>query len=229
MDRRVLGLLSLLVCLLGLGGCVQPGRGDVKPAAARFVVPVEAYATVFEAAGDELTRRRFEVDRVDARSGVIRSLPKSGAGLLAPWTLPPGARVVEDTFNAQSRVVEIRFEAAEAGVVSPSGVASPLADPGLPLLPAQAAESVVVSVRVLVSRRVTPTRRLDSTAIRSSTNSVDPSLFRRGLGTRFEAPQDLDADAASQIARGIARRVGVAISTGQDSGRRDRGGGAGDE
>ena len=178
------------------------------PAAATRAVPVEDYAGVFQAARDELTRRRFEIERVDARSGVIVTEPKTGAGLLAPWTLAPGARIAEDTLNAQSRVIEVRFEAAEAAIQAPRGVQAPLADPQPTLPPGQAAETVLVSVRVLILRRVSPNRRLDSSGIRYSVDSTNPALSRRGLGTRFDAPKDLDERAAAQVARSIQVRFG---------------------
>ena len=220
---RGLALVVFASCLalVNLTGCArqQPPVAGPPPAAV-FSVSAADYADTFEVARAELLRRRFELERVDAQAGVILTQPEGGAGLLAPWTMGPGARVVEDTLNAQSRTVEIRFEAAEAAAAPPRGSGAALADPRLPVSPGQAQESVLVSVRVLVSRRVTPTRRLDPSGIRYSLNAVNPQLFRRGLGTTYTLPQDLDARASVQIARSIQARLGELL------GRRDPAGGA---
>jgi len=210
-------LLAMALCLIG---CAQRTATPPPPAAASFTIPVETYAQAFETARTELKRRRFEIERVDARTGVILTQPKTGAGLLAPWTLAPGARIGEDTLNAQSRIVEVRFEAAETVVQAPRGVQATLAQPQPGTPPGRAADSVVVSVRVLILRRVSPTRRLDSSAIRYSLDAIDPALFQRGLSTRFDAPIDLDERAASQLVRSIQNRLREA------SGRTDADGGA---
>ena len=115
-------LAVLLAFVALLTGCAQSRQSPATPAAATFTIPVADYASLFETARDELTRRRFEIERVDARSGIIVTQPKTGAGLLAPWTLAPGARIGEDTLNSQSRIIEIRFEAAEAAIQAPRGV-----------------------------------------------------------------------------------------------------------
>ena len=216
-------LASLLALAIVLTGCAQSSRSVGPPAAATFAVPVEDYARAFETASDELTRRRFEIERVDARSGVIVTQPKTGAGLLAPWTLAPGARIAEDTLNAQSRIIEVRFEAAESAIQAPRGVRAPLANPQPLLPPGQAAETVIVSVRVLILRQVSPNRRLEPSGIRYSLDSNNPALSRRGLGTRFDAPKDLDERAATQIARSIQNRLA------ETSGRRNADGGAADQ
>ena len=214
-------LLALLVLALAcLPGCAASRQNAGLPAAATFTIPAERYAEAFEVARDEIVRRRFEIERVDASAGVIVSRPKTGAGLLAPWTLAPGARVVEDTLNAQTRVIEIGFQAAEAVAEAPQGTPSALAEPRPSVPPARAEGTVIVSVRVLVNRRVSPAHRLDPTAIRYSLSAIDPSLFQRGLSTRYDAPRDLDGRAAAQLARSIRRRLA------DDSGRRDADGGA---
>lgn len=199
--------LALLLVATALGGCASGPRADAPSAAATFVVQASDYAQAFEVAQTELRRRLFELERVDAQAGVILSRPKTGAGVLAPWTLAPSSRLVEDTLNAQSRTVEIQFEAAETVAQPPDGVPDALANPDLPLPPGRARGSVVVSVRVLISRRVSPTRRLEPSAIRYSNPTIKPELFQRGLGTVYDAPRDLDAKASASLAEAIERRL----------------------
>ncbi|MCW5757705.1 MAG: hypothetical protein KIT54_10755 [Phycisphaeraceae bacterium] len=211
MARRTLAILLcvLLPALACMSGCAsRPARAQADPVAgtSRFVIPASDYGQAFEIVRQELIRLRYQIDRADAHAGVIQTHPALGAGLLAPWTLGPGSRVVEDTLNVQSRLVEVRFEAAEVLDILPRGPAS-LADPDLSPGPMRAADSVVVSVRVLVLRRVTPTRRLEPTALRLSSNSIKPELFQRGLSGRFDAPTDLDPDAARTLAGNFERRL----------------------
>ena len=228
----LLALILAGVVLVYQAGCsgrpASARPSATMPAAATtFVIAADDYERAFEVARVELVRRRFDLERVDAQAGVLLTRPENGAGLLAPWTLGPGAQPLEDTLNAQSRTVEIRFEAAEAAAAAPQGRGAALADPRLPVPPGRAAESVIVTVRVLISRRVTPTRRLDPSGIRYSLNASKPELFRRGLGTQYWAPQDLDPPASRQIARVIERRLGLADgradgpSDGLVAGRRD--------
>jgi|GEM_PF-472671 len=204
MAYRCLVLMLLVTCLVG---CASRPRVDAPPAAATFVVSADNYTDAFEAAQAEIRRRLFELERVDAQAGVILSRPKTGAGVLAPWSLAPSSRLAEDTLNAQSRTVEVRFEAAETIAQPPDGIADALAAPDLPIPPGRAKGSVVVSVRVLISRRVTPTRRLEPTAIRYSSSTIKPDLFQRGLGTVYDAQRDLDAKASTNLAASIERRL----------------------
>lgn len=214
-------VLTLIATLLV--GCANRSRVDGPPAAATFVVQADAYARAFEVAQAELRRQFFELERVDAYAGIILSRPKTGAGVLAPWTLAPSSRLAEDTLNAQSRTVEIRFEAAETVAQPPDGVPDALANPDPPLPPGRAQGTVVVSVRVLISRRVSPTRRLEPSAIRYSGSTIKPELFQRRLGTVYDAPRDLDAKASANLANAIERRLRDSL------GRRDAQGGATDQ
>ncbi len=220
MATRCLMLAIIATCLVG---CTSKPRVDGPPAAATFVVSADEYTAVFHVAEAEVRRRFFELERVDAQAGVILSRPKTGAGILAPWTLAPSSRLLEDTLNAQSRTIEVRFEAAENVNRTPTGVPDTLADPDPPVSPGRAESSVVVSVRVLISRRVTPTRRLEPSAIRFSSQTVKPDLFQRRLSTTYDAPRDLDAKASSSLAEAIERRLL------EDIGRRDAQGGAADQ
>ncbi|MEQ8317556.1 MAG: hypothetical protein RIE77_03185 [Phycisphaerales bacterium] len=205
MPARVLTILLLACCL---AGCATR-QASTQPAAATFVVQAQDYGGAFKAAKGVLLDRHFELERVDARAGIIVTRPRSGAGLLTPWTLGPGSRPVEDTINAQRRVVEVRFEPAEETDRPPGGVPDALASPQPPLPPSQAAGAIVVSVRVLIERRVAPTRRLDASAIRIVSTPFDPRLSRRGLPMTYYAPRDLDADASAALARSVQRRLGT--------------------
>lgn len=222
MHARLAAILLALVLPSWIGaGCASrppTPRADPKPGTSRIVIPAADYAQAFEAARLELVRLRYTIDRADAQAGIIQTMPASGAGLLAPWTMGPGARVVEDTLNRQGRLVEVRFEPAQTLDRAPQGPAA-LANPDAPAGPLQAQGSIVVSVRVLVLRRVTPTRRLEPSAIRLSTNPIKPELFVRGLSGQFHAPTDLDPDAARTLAGNLEKRLLEATRRGHAHGR----------
>lgn len=198
------GLLAAVlagVCLAG--GCAsRTDRGD-----ASFVIDAAEYRQAFTIARDVLRDHRYEPDRVDAQAGVITTAPREGAGLLAAWTIASASTAAEDTINPHRRTAEIRFEPAEDRSAPPEGAADALARPGLRRSPSEAEGPVVVSVRVLVSRRVRPTRRLETSAIGYSSTSTNSELFRRGLGTSYDAPRSLDGRAARVLARAIRDRL----------------------
>ena len=64
---------------LGLGGCAAE-RTDVT-----FEVSAGGYARAFDAAKEVLREAGFELDRVDARAGVITTRSKGSAGIATPW------------------------------------------------------------------------------------------------------------------------------------------------
>lgn len=200
---RVLAILLLASCL---GGCAA-SRPSTKPAAATFVVDASDYEQAFEAAKGVLLDRQYELERVDARAGILLTQPRTGAGLLTPWKIGPGSRLGEDTVNAQARVVEIRFEPAAETERAPGGVPDALANPRSPVPPSAAEGVIIVSVRVLMERRVSPTRRLDPTAVQAASVSFDPGLARRGLSMTYYAPHDLDEDASAALAKSLQRRL----------------------
>ena len=84
MARSVLLLLVVMVWGSALVGCASRPEPVVSSASA-YLFNAADYTRVFQAAKDVLREYQFELDRVDARSGIITTEPKPSAGLATPW------------------------------------------------------------------------------------------------------------------------------------------------
>jgi len=71
----------------------------------------------FEAARAVLLENRFTIDRVDARRGILTTLPKQTAGLASPWDAEQSSfdQEVADLVHHHERVVRVSFEQPSAG------------------------------------------------------------------------------------------------------------------
>ncbi|QOI99642.1 MAG: hypothetical protein HRU70_03785 [Phycisphaeraceae bacterium] len=82
------------------------------------------YPEAFNAARTALTDLRFEIDRVDARAGVITTVPKATSGLATPWDLEQSTitQEWEELVNQQRRIVRVTFQPYGPG---PAGAPMP--------------------------------------------------------------------------------------------------------
>ena len=201
------------IVLASLGGCrsvsgqaaydalsAVPSEVQVP---ASFDVAPGAYPAAFDAVRDELTRRRFVLDRVDARNGVITTLPKGTAGLATPWDTEQSrfGQEFDDGLNQQERVVRVTFEPA-GGLPAVGG------DPGaaLPDLREHAGAMVGrVEVEMLRVRR--PGWRLETESIRRSSRTSDPDLARAGMGGVYRTGAGPDEALGQRVARAVSTRL----------------------
>lgn len=208
---RLAVLFVLVLCgALGWGCAARPQAVDAR-------VEPGLYTAAFESAKDVLRGYDFSLDRVDAASGVITTLPKRTAGAATPWDREQSSlgQEFEDLLDRQSRVARVDFV--------PAGVAGRAGN-----LPGSAGwqdlrstpQPLAIRVSVQVSRRQRPGWRLESTSIRSSTRASDPALQRAGLEPAHDQEMGEDAALAERITREIAERVGVMApaSTGASAG-----------
>ncbi|MFZ2875162.1 MAG: hypothetical protein WAZ94_11865 [Phycisphaerales bacterium] len=172
-------LLLLLPTAL-LVGCASPGTGE-------FAVPAGRYDDAFVATRSVLRDSGFDIERVDARAGVITTLPKPSSGWAAPWDTEQStpAQETSDLFNRQRREVRVAFQPYPA-----SG------------------EPVTATVTVTVSRVQSPGVRPNPRSIQLTTVSRDPALSDRGvwLGDAVAVTRDTDLEAR------LARRVEAALA-----------------
>jgi len=98
-----MGIVSAACALIGAGGCAAPRDTT-------FRSPPGRYAEAFEAARASLREAGFEVERADARLGVITTAPLHEAGLFTPWAGIGDSvgEAWEDTLNDRWRRAEIR-------------------------------------------------------------------------------------------------------------------------
>jgi hypothetical protein len=174
------------VALLSVG-CASP------TASTSFEVPASLYAAVFDAARDVLREQGFELDRVDARSGVISTAPRASAGLATPWvqhnpTLPGAASA---TLHPDRRMAVVSFV--------PLGSEQDVAD----LRTFDGTLLARVEAPALRLRRVG--RHLDPTAIRLANWWRDPAEPEPMVLTPVEAGDEL----AAVLAAGIRDRMAV--------------------
>ncbi len=163
-------------------------------------VPPGQYERAFDAARDQLVRARFELDRVDARSGVITTKPKTTAGLATPWDAESVslAQKTEDLLNQQQRRVRVTFEPT-AGSMPGDGSTADLRTLEGPL---------TARVEVSIDRVRAPGWELDATAIRYSGRTQSRAISERGLWPRYEVPFSQD----DGWARALAARVRDALA-----------------
>lgn len=192
MIRSLVLLLALAAPAALSGGCAAGPVGD-----ATLAVPAERYAAAFDAAREVLRDARFDLDRVDARAGVITTQPKKSIGLLSPWDTEQSTvrQEADDLFNRQRRAVRVTFE-------PPDG--PPPA--GTDLLTSDAAE-FIMRVSVVVEREHQPGWRLESTSVRLNTRSTDLALAERGLTPWYTVAVAQDPAFASRLTEEIRRRT----------------------
>lgn len=201
-------VVGLCVATAWLTGCARLHHDST------VAVSSGAYASSFEHAKQVLRDQNFDLDRVDARTGVITTKPKSTAGLATPWDAEQTSLGAEadDFLSNRARVVRVWFEpAAERPASNDAELAPAVApipvEPGAPSAPGvmptdmRTYDGVVqarVDVVLLSSQR--PGLRLDSTSIRMQSRMFDPALGRRGLYPSYDVPVGRDEALERRIA-----------------------------
>lgn len=197
MFRRCL----ILVGLSALAGCSAPSTPpDVAIAPGR-------YGGAFDAARDVLVSYRFELERVDAREGVITTRPKTTSGLASPWDSEQTTvyQEWEDFLNEQQRTVRITFEPAEGAPSPTSGD-----KPGQPIVMSDLRETsvpIVAHVEVVLERMHHTGWRLQPAAMRFSGLTKDPVLDDRGLWPSYPVAYDQDTMLARRLAEAIRKHM----------------------
>jgi hypothetical protein len=190
-------ILMLAAVALGAGGCAIPS------APPDVAVAPDQYSAAFDAARDTLRRYQFELERVDARAGVITTRPKMTGGLATPWDRQQStlAQEWEDFVNEQQRTVRITFEPAATDGSPPPPADSKPADLRLVEGP------VTAHVDVVIERIEHTGRRLEPTAIRYSSITQDPDLVTRGLWPSYAVAFSQDPLLARTLAEEIRRTM----------------------
>ena len=194
-DSGMFRLVILFVVALVSTGCAAHNS-----APATFHVSAGHYADAFNAARDTLRTMQFELDRVDARAGVITTRPKHSAGIAAPWDTEQStlSQEWEDFTHEQYRSVRLLFEPTEraAAIAQESGV-SALTDLR------KFSGDITGIVIVVIKRKTRPNWRIDTTSIRLSSFARDPL----GGSGRVLVPIERDTRLEGRLARRIERRM----------------------
>lgn len=183
---------ALVLSAALLASCAAPQRSTT------FETGAGEYTRAFEAAKDELRAAGFELERVDARAGVITTRPSASAGIFTPWVRDEQSFGAEwdGAANAERRIVTVRF--APASVQDGAG---DLRDAAAPLQG---------EVEVEVRRLYRPGRTPESASVRLTTQFRDPAWQAAGLQPDVTPIYGEDPDLAAALAGRIARRASSA-------------------
>jgi len=192
-------LLAATLCGY-LTGCQAPA-----PASTSLRIAPGAYSATFEAVKDELRASGFELDRIDARAGVITTRPHFSAGLATPWIGDESTlgQELDDFLNRQRRTVRVVFTPADADSDSIPD-AEPVVNP-------VDTRTLDVDIRAQVEVRLERIHRLglrpSSASVRLS--SVTERVDQDGAEDPPWTTEVVDNDAllAARIVRGVTRRM----------------------
>lgn len=206
----ILRFITMVACTSLLVGCsstpTQSGAGG------RFVVEPGAYERAFDASRDKLAGLGFELERIDARAGVITSKPLSSGGLGTPWDRQQMSLKSEfaDLAHAQQRSVRITFTPESEVDRLPSDEPGSQIGGGLlgvPLTERSQAERLVGEIEITIERQYQPYWRLSGVSVNYSSRAQDPTLRSRGMSRGFSVVTKRD----SALERELASRIGSAI------------------
>lgn len=176
-------------------------------------IPGGRYAEAFDATRETLRDLRFDLERVDARLGVISTRPKATSGLATPWDTEQStlSDEVEDLVHQQRRRVRVVFLAPRpANAATPSTDDSeliPLQDAPLPRDLVSFRGTLTLRVQVPMTRTQRPGWRPSSNSVRSSTFTSDPAMEAAGLEPAYETPAGEDRELATWIVERIRERL----------------------
>lgn len=182
--------LVVLACAALLAGCASPRLGPTE-----LEIAPGAYATTFDAARDAMVDYGFDLDRVDARAGVITTRAKTTGGLATPWDEEQSTarQELEDLINDQRRRVRITFSPAAETAVPAAADLRELEGP------------VLARIEVAIDRVHKPGWRVEPTSVQQSRRWVDPQMQTRGMWPAYDVPFTLDPHLAHRIASRIVK------------------------
>lgn len=192
------GLTLLGLALLGmailLGGCAKE---SVPPAS--FRITSAEYDAYFDAAREALRDHHFDLERVDARSGVITTRPVAAAGWATPWIdhASTSKQATNDLIHRNRRIASVRF----SPVQTETGVARPI-DPVSEDLRAFDG-TIEVSVSVVLEEVYRSGRRVSPASIRLSSFTEDPRSDAIGAQQLRTRTVGTDSALASRLANWI--------------------------
>jgi hypothetical protein len=193
---RVVSVFCLFGVVNLLGACTSTVDGPRE-----FTVAPGEYGAAFAATSEALRELDFELERIDAASGVITTKPHFAPGFLEPWDQTQSGLddEWEDALNMQAREVRVTFTPAAEIAAEADGMQA--TDATIPDLRAAEGE-IVGSVWVTLYRQQRAGRRLDSESVGRSTFYTDPDLGARA-GSRYMVPLRRDQRLESRLAARI--------------------------
>ena len=193
-------LVPVVFLLIGLccSGCSKDPVGS-----ASFRIPGAEYDLYYEAAKDVLGDQQFDLERVDARAGVLTTRPVASAGWATPWIRHASTmgQSTNDLIQRNRRIATVRFQRVsdETNVSSQvDPVASDLRDFD---------GTIEVSVNVIIEQVYRSGRRLSPTSIRLTTFASDPRDEAIGAAQLRTRTVGTDAALSARIADEMIDRL----------------------
>jgi hypothetical protein len=182
--------LALALAACALAGCAA------LDSPTDLAIEAGGYPTAFEAARTTLRDYHFELERVDARAGVISTTENDTAGFFTPWDLGRSSfqQELEDSVQYQRRIVRITFEDPSRASTTAEQTETDLRE-----LPGR----LTMRVRVVIERVYRPGWRINTTAIGLSTRTFDPALAARGMLPEFEVAVTEDRPLAARLVKAV--------------------------
>ena len=202
-SRRTPALAVAAILLSTLPGC-QARFGEAPPPVAplpespeplpSFTITGAQYAEAFDAAKGMLRDHRFQLDRIDARAGVITSRPASSAGYFTPWIRHTAstAEAVDASLNRERRIAAVGFAPADDSTVD--DLRSYQGD-------------IAVTVGVAVERVLTPGARHTTTSIRLSSTYTNPAWLERDMQPHHAVFAGIDLPLAERMRENLSNEL----------------------
>jgi len=187
----------MLTACLSLAVLVSCGS---TPEASPIPVAASGYTNAFDAVREELRWMGFELERIDARAGVIETRPKPTAGLATPWDTEqstPGQEW-DDFVNDHRRIVRVTF--------TPTGADSGEAD----AVPSDT--DTQLGVEVTIYRLRAPGSRIETESVSLNSVAVDVLAQERGLAGRYLTPIGRDPRLEARLSERLRARLDKAPS-----------------
>lgn len=201
-------LVILISCFTLAVGC----SSRPSSTSSRFDVDAGRYAEAFDHTREELGDLGFELDRIDARAGVLTTKPLSSGGLATPWDRQQTSlkSEVADLAHPQQRVVRVTFVPASTIDRLPSDEAGSQisGDPQPePMTELALNEPLVGVVEVTIERLYRPYWRPSAVSVSSSSYTRDPSLRARGMSRSFSVVTQRDHALEAKLASRVWREL----------------------
>ncbi|MCA9303150.1 MAG: hypothetical protein KC996_03410 [Phycisphaerales bacterium] len=173
----------LLAPLLSFFGCSSPQQAE--PSAATVEIAPGDMDRAIDAARAVLLDNRFTIDRVDARRGVLTTIPKQTAGLASPWDPEQSSldQEIGDLVHHHERVVRVSFEQGASG------------------------GPILADVHASIIRVRRPGWRLETESVRKSTHTASISNNNTRMPPVLREPIGEDHALSARLAQEIRDRL----------------------
>lgn len=220
-NLRVVPTLILLISVFYISifsGC------STSPTIDTIRVESANYDDAFDSVMNALRYEQYTLDRVDRRLGVITTVPQDSASIVEPWQNHNSTigQAAESTLHHERRIIRVEFQPMSR-IDGNSGTAENSTAKNVPLPinqvipspapidPAEVNGLLYIDVICTIERGHMPGRQIQTTDLRRSNFTIDPTLAERGIPNVFWEPIARDPYMEQRIKNRIAKMGGDVI------------------